>query len=95
MLLAPYDELFFSLKTIITAITYTALICIVILDFIAALLIGNITRRIEKVSDNMKLLQVGDFTSNDVTFGRDEISMLRRDFNSMIVRTKLLLKQTV
>ena len=55
--------------------------------------INSLTRRIKELVDNMKLVQEGNLNVKMKTWYRDEIGMLAYDFNYMIERVVVLMKE--
>lgn len=89
----PYGELTRITSKMMFMIIISILGCIALLCFVIARIIGNITRRIDKLNKNMQRPRKGDFTVNDIAPGRDEISELRRNFNFMLNTVENLLEE--
>lgn len=95
LLWVPYDEMIPFADSIVYAIFICAILCIIVLNFVVSKIIGSITKRLEKLNQNMKSSQNGDFSCNDIPLGNDEISELRKNFNYMLKKTKNMLDEIV
>lgn len=95
LLWVPYSEMVPFADNIVYVIFLCSVLCIFVLNFVVSKIIGSITNRLEKLSQNMKSSQTGDFSCNDIPIGSDEISELRKNFNYMLAKTKKMLDEIV
>ena len=95
VMLAPYEELFAFRSLMIRNIIVASLIAIVVLNLIAAKIIGSITTRMDRLSDGMKNVRSDNMAVVGPALGKDEIGVLQENFNYLMIRMDQLFQQSI
>lgn len=91
MEVVPYDSLLGEIKELRGKITLALILFIILFIIISSIIAFSITNPIRKLSKYMKKVEKGDLSVRVETQSRDEIGMLIKSFNKMVVRIKDLI----
>lgn len=92
---ANYDELNSSSKSIFITTITVGLIIIIIAGIVAVIMTNTLVRPINKLKYCMEVAGKGDLTIRCDVVGNDEIGILSKSFNDMLVENKRLLEEAV
>lgn len=89
----PYEEITQGVSHIGRTIFWTTGIALLIAYVLGILVTSSIIQPIRRLQRFMKRVEIGDFSNQIAIESRDEIGMLSRGFNQMVVRLKELLDE--
>ncbi|WP_248926890.1 cache domain-containing sensor histidine kinase [Paenibacillus hamazuiensis] len=89
----PYKDLIHNISYIGRTIFWTTAITLFVAYVLGVLFASSLIRRIRRLQQYMKRVEIGDFSTQIAVESRDEIGLLARGFNAMVGRLKELLDE--
>jgi two-component system sensor histidine kinase YesM len=89
----PYDELMRGTDYIGRTIQYTTIVFMIIAYVLSIGFATSLVKPIKQLHENIKRVEIGDFSSRVIVNSKDEIGMLSHGFNKMEDRLSRLLEE--
>ncbi|MCR5106340.1 MAG: sensor histidine kinase [Eubacterium sp.] len=89
----PYAVVNTSIRSIISVVIIVSLVCILLSSLISTIISTRVVDTLEKMTDNMKAVEAGDYEVKIHSDSEDEIGTLIRGFGNMVERINTLINE--
>ena len=89
----PSSVINMSIRSIISVVIIVSLVCIIISSLISTIISRRVVGTLEKMTDNMRAVEAGDYEVKIHSDAEDEVGTLIRGFGNMVERINTLINE--